>query len=327
MFARSSRTVEPILTGVVDRIIPPNGSCRLLEAGCGSGVYTKRACDRNPDITVVGLDLQRDVIDFAKGNALKWNIADRATFRYLADEICPRVTDPCLELVFNLSDPVKYSVEGSPSIRFTGDFIVGALARQVQLEPTGSIHLFGVRFTPGGLYPFLSMPPVDLSDICIDIEEVWDLDQLGASKLIHGTNPTAENLIPAFEGFFLNRMGDFRAKHGLIMEKAVSIIRSRKGRIPVETLARQLDISHRHLGRKFTELIGVPPKQLCRIFRIKNVLSRLGATGYDSASLAIGSGYFDQAHFIRDFKFFTDKSPLRYSADWCSADQGPIIHQ
>lgn len=80
LFARSSRTVEPILTGVVDRIIPPNGSCRLLEAGCGSGVYIKRACDRNPDITVVGLDLQRDVIDFARANALKWKIADRATF-------------------------------------------------------------------------------------------------------------------------------------------------------------------------------------------------------------------------------------------------------
>lgn len=245
---------------------------------------------------------------------------------YPPDEVCPGVPEPCLELVFNLSDPVKCWVDDSLLIRFTGDFIVGSLVRQVQIEPTGSLRLFGVRFTPGGLYPFLSMPPVDLSDICVETEEVWDLDQLGASQLIHAANPTAGNLIRTFEEFFSNRLDDFRTKHGLMMEKAVAIIRSRKGRISVETLAGQLEISHRHLGRKFTALMGIPPKQLCRIFRIKHVLGHLKTTGCDSASLAIGSGYFDQAHFIRDFKYFTDKSPLKYSADWCSADQGPTIH-
>ncbi len=50
LFARSSRTVEPILVDVVDKIIPPNGECRLLEVGCGSGIYIKRACDRYASI-------------------------------------------------------------------------------------------------------------------------------------------------------------------------------------------------------------------------------------------------------------------------------------
>ncbi len=79
LFARSSRTVEPLLIDVVDNIIPQNGSCRLLEVGCGSGVYIKRACDRNPYLTATGLELQKKVADFARENTIIWQIEDRVT--------------------------------------------------------------------------------------------------------------------------------------------------------------------------------------------------------------------------------------------------------
>jgi AraC-like DNA-binding protein len=222
--------------------------------------------------------------------------------------------EPCLELVFNLSEPIICIVDDYLPITISEDFIIGSLARQIQIKPTGSMFLFGVKFTPEGLYPFLSMPPVDLSDICVEIEEVWELNQLGSSQLIHSTNPTAENLIQTFEGFFSRRMNNFREKHGLNVEKAVTIIRSHKGQILVETLAKRLQISSRHLERKFTKLLGVPPKQLCRIFRIKNILVHLKTTECYSASFAVASGYFDQAHFIHEFKYFTGKSPLIYLA-------------
>jgi SAM-dependent methyltransferase len=79
LFARSSRTVEPILIDVVDKTIPSSKACRLLEVGCGSGVYIKRACDRNPDITVIGLELQKEVADFARKNIINWQLEDRVT--------------------------------------------------------------------------------------------------------------------------------------------------------------------------------------------------------------------------------------------------------
>lgn len=77
LFARSSRTVEPLLIDVVDKIIPSNGACRLLEVGCGSGVYIKRACDRNPNLMVTGLELQKQVADFARDNTAIWQIDNR----------------------------------------------------------------------------------------------------------------------------------------------------------------------------------------------------------------------------------------------------------
>lgn len=77
LFARSSRTVEPFLIDVVDEIIPQTGECSLLEVGCGSGIYIKRACDRNPYLNAVGLELQEKVAEFSRENVAVWQIADR----------------------------------------------------------------------------------------------------------------------------------------------------------------------------------------------------------------------------------------------------------
>jgi 2-polyprenyl-3-methyl-5-hydroxy-6-metoxy-1,4-benzoquinol methylase len=77
LFARSSRTVEPFLLDIVDEIIPQTEKCSLLEVGCGSGIYIKRACDRNPNLNALGLELQEKVADFARDNVTVWQIADR----------------------------------------------------------------------------------------------------------------------------------------------------------------------------------------------------------------------------------------------------------
>ncbi|BBO79652.1 hypothetical protein DSCO28_02180 [Desulfosarcina ovata subsp. sediminis] len=228
--------------------------------------------------------------------------------------------DAGLELIFNLSDPVECIVDNSSPVTIAGDFMVGSLARQIQIKPTGFISLFAVRFTSEGLYPFFSMPPVDLSDFCVEIEEVWELNGFGLSKKIHGTNRKSERLIKTFEGFFERRINNFKT-HSSNVEKAVAIIRSHKGQIPVEKLAKRLHISTRHLERKFTERIGISPKQLCRIFRIKNVLFNLKGAECDWASLAVENGYFDQAHFIHEFRFFTGQSPISYLAGECLLDR------
>ena len=102
LFARSSRTVEPILIDVVDKIILSNGDCRLLEVGCGSGIYIKRACDRNPNLTVTGLELQKTVADFARENTTIWQIEDRVTIKHI--DVRQYQTDEKFDIItfFNL---------------------------------------------------------------------------------------------------------------------------------------------------------------------------------------------------------------------------------
>jgi cyclopropane fatty-acyl-phospholipid synthase-like methyltransferase len=77
LVARSSRTLEPVLLDVVDNLIPKNNSYRLLEVGCGSGIYIKRACELNPLLTAVGLEVQQSVAEFARENIKAWSFEDR----------------------------------------------------------------------------------------------------------------------------------------------------------------------------------------------------------------------------------------------------------
>ncbi len=79
LIARSSRVLESLLAEAVDAFVPPAGPVRLLEIGCGSGTYIRRAAARNAALTAVGLELQPEVAASARENLGRWGLAGRAT--------------------------------------------------------------------------------------------------------------------------------------------------------------------------------------------------------------------------------------------------------
>ncbi|THB68546.1 MAG: SAM-dependent methyltransferase [Desulfovibrio sp.] len=80
LYAQSSRTVEPVLLDVARNTgCAEPGPCALLEVGCGSGVYIQAACEANPELFVVGLELQPSAAALAKRNIQAWGLGGRAT--------------------------------------------------------------------------------------------------------------------------------------------------------------------------------------------------------------------------------------------------------
>lgn len=77
--AQASRSLEPILFELIDRSLPAQEPCRLLEVGCGTGVYIRRACQVNPRLTAVGLEVQEPVAEMARANLANWGLAERAS--------------------------------------------------------------------------------------------------------------------------------------------------------------------------------------------------------------------------------------------------------
>lgn len=78
MIARSSRILEPFQNEVIDTVYPRGKPVRLLEVGCGSGVYIKRAAMRNPRLQAVGIELQAPVAEMARRNLAAWGLQERA---------------------------------------------------------------------------------------------------------------------------------------------------------------------------------------------------------------------------------------------------------
>jgi SAM-dependent methyltransferase len=77
LIARSSRVLEAFQAEVIERAFPAGGAIRLLEIGCGSGVYLRYAANRNSSLTAVGMELQPAVAEMAQQNLKSWGLADR----------------------------------------------------------------------------------------------------------------------------------------------------------------------------------------------------------------------------------------------------------
>ena len=85
------------------------------------------------------------------------------------------------------------------------------------------------------------------------------------------------------------------------------------GAAPIGELASALGWSRRHLAARFREELGMTPKALARVLRFERAVQRLRA-GDELADLALDAGYYDQAHFNRDFRAFAGTTPTEYRA-------------
>jgi SAM-dependent methyltransferase len=97
LVARSSRSVEPFVGEAVDDAVPARGALRLLEIGCGSGIYIRRAAMRNPELTALGLELQPDVAAVATGNMAGWGLGSRVEVE--VGDVRGRAPDASFDLV------------------------------------------------------------------------------------------------------------------------------------------------------------------------------------------------------------------------------------
>ncbi len=84
---------------------------------------------------------------------------------------------------------------------------------------------------------------------------------------------------------------------------------------PIAGLAAELGISHGHLDREFARVVGLSPRVLARILRLRALIASIDVYGgVEWTALAAELGWFDQAHLIRDFRRFTGVTPGEYAA-------------
>jgi AraC-like DNA-binding protein len=168
--------------------------------------------------------------------------------------------------------------------------VVGQMPRFIEIEPTGAVDLVGIRFRPGGLFPFLRAPMDGLTGGWADVR---DVDQ-----------GLARDLQEDVEHALLRRL---RSANGVAM---AAVARIEGGEHRMDRLARDLAVHPRALERIFRREVGVAPKLLARVARFQRAVR----SSRDWAAAALRCGYFDQAHLIRDFKEFAGEPPAAFFA-------------
>ncbi|MFF2495908.1 helix-turn-helix domain-containing protein [Agromyces sp. NPDC058064] len=174
--------------------------------------------------------------------------------------------------------------------------------------PTRSV---GVHFRPWGLAPFIPMPAAELSDRPATVEQVWGRpavaqlrDRLIAANAPHG-------MLMLLEEELVRRL---RPVDGLdLVGRMGSAIAETGGAVPIGDLDVASRPSSTYVAKRFKEIVGVTPKRLARSYRFTaTVLAIDVAAPIDWADVAARAGYFDQAHFVHEFREFTGLTPTRY---------------
>lgn len=184
-------------------------------------------------------------------------------------------------------------------------------ARGVQvLRERGAV--FGVKFRPGGFRPFCTGPVSALTNGWRNARDAFGVTGRSLEDLVLScAEPTHQ--IEAVEGFLRERLPAPDDTVALI-DRIVAEIYARREIQRVEDLAGCFGYSTRSLQRIFNDYVGVSPKWVIQRYRLQEAAERLAEGRARSLeALALELGYYDQAHFNRDFKALVGRTPADYA--------------
>ena len=224
------------------------------------------------------------------------------------------VPDGTMKLIFHYGDSYKNHLENGECYILPNCFLIGQLTRPFVVEPLGITGSFVVRFHPHGFSPFTTIPIKEMENTAIPLEKLFGKEGRKIGESILNAKSTFER-IDIIETFLLNRLTD-RTNIDNIVKSTVDTILTAKGHLSVNELSKQRNINRRQLTRKFSSTIGLSPKQLSKTIRLQNTLKTLLSKSNKSLThLAYENEYYDQAHFIKEFKEFTGLTPKEFYGD------------
>ena len=221
------------------------------------------------------------------------------------------VPDGCMEMIFHYGDPYRQYTENGNSIIQPKCFVIGQLTRPLEVESTGETRIFSVRFHPNGFLPFATISIKEMKNTAVPLEKLFGKDGQEIEQKILNANTTSER-IKLIETFLLNRLTNIETIDRIV-KSTIETILTANGQLSVDELSKQTNISRRQLERKFSSSIGLSPKQLSKTIRLQATLKMLLNKKFTSlTALAYESEYYDQAHFIKDFKELTGFTPKEF---------------
>jgi AraC-like DNA-binding protein len=217
------------------------------------------------------------------------------------------------EVGFVYGDGFSFSVGEHAEERVPECFLAGQFCQPYFLCNKGKSGMTTIKFKPAGLYELLRVPMKEFTNKVVDFASIAGAEaSLWANQVVEA--PSNFQRVKLIENFLLNKL--HLAQTGMaVMQLVVDLIINKFGNVTVKELACKLNISDRQLERRFLEVVGVSPKLFARMIRMNYVFKLLRSNpDLKWQDIIYLCGYYDQAHFIRDFKCFAGESPKVFMA-------------
>ena len=215
--------------------------------------------------------------------------------------------DGCADVIFSVHDGLRTNTSRLVA--------VGTMTRPIEVSRRGTSFLLGVRFRPGEAAAFLGCPASEITDLSPPLTELWKDGATALEDRLLEAGGRRERL-RILEASLLRLLERSASRRDLRVAAAVGGILRAPAAVQVPRLAGDVGLSPRQLRRRFIDSVGIGPKRLARIVRLRRVLDRiLTPDDVDWADLAVEAGFYDQAHLVNDFRAWTGLAPSRYLAE------------
>jgi AraC-like DNA-binding protein len=190
--------------------------------------------------------------------------------------------------------------------------IFGVASKKSSHLLDGKGKAFAVKFNPGAFYPFLKAPISHLTDTYVGLEKVFGEDGRCLEDGILSTDDVG-TMIGLVECFLRDRLPE-RDTNVDLVNQIIDCIMADRAITKVDHVVERTGLHKRTLQRLFRRYLGVSPKWVIQRFRLHEAAELLDeGNASDLTRMALDLGYFDQAHFIKDFKTGIGKTPAEYA--------------
>lgn len=179
--------------------------------------------------------------------------------------------------------------------------------RQIRTSAGGGLIV--VNFRETGASRIFASPMLDLFNATASLHE-WLPEQ--SLQWLHAILSTAQDnrsRITLIENFLATQQNT--RPPDTMVDAAVRAMRARQGKVAIGGLAQQIGVSQERFEKRFRREVGTSPKQYCSLLRLRFAL-KIFRPGRTLTDIALDAGYYDQSHFIREFRAVTGESPLRF---------------
>jgi AraC-like DNA-binding protein len=232
----------------------------------------------------------------------------RGTIGYRRERIAP--TGSTVALIVLGDAIVERADDGrGPEVRSDVGLLIGPHDRPIVNEPTGETHALGIVCTPVGCEATLDIAPGRIRGRVVPLGDHWPDATALRERLLGMADPDRMlDLVEEHLGTVAGPMTPRLARAA----RAVALLEA-DPTLPVARIASMLGVSHGYLDREFRHSVGMGPRALARLLRVRRLLEGLDVrSDIDWADQAASLGWVDQAHLIRDFRRHTGVTPTRY---------------
>jgi len=220
------------------------------------------------------------------------------------------IPDGFPEIIFHFGDPYKINLSSLWEVQVKS-LLAGQITRYFYIENTGKSHMLGVKLKPAAVYQLFGVEMSTLNDQVVDLHNALngEMDQLEDQVRANSNNRERIDIINKYLGHLTTKPAD------LSVEKALSKIFTTHGVVTVSELCELTNTRERQLQRLFKKEIGLSPKFYARLIRFNYIFHLAQEKKLRWSEVGLEAGYYDQSHFIKNFKSFTGEDPTGYFFD------------